>query len=68
VTTTLKPCPFCGGEVELERDNWDDADGWTEPPVIWCPNCLLAIGIPDHMHTEQEFLDWWNTRAEKVAA
>jgi len=35
--TELKPCPFCGGDVELR----DKTDGRDETYVIYCNKCHM---------------------------
>lgn len=65
----LKPCPFCGNGVDLEIDTTPVSGGsvadYVEPPVIWCVTCDYSIEIPDHMVSVDEFVNWWNTRAEE---
>ena len=53
--TTLKPCPFCGGEAET----WDGAGPWH----VVCTKCG-AIGSP--CLSEAEAIAAWNTRAERT--
>ena len=58
----LKPCPFCGGGVDLWNDNFG---GWNFV-------CLLVEeNEPRHLikiiaHTEQEAIEAWNTRTEDI--
>lgn len=56
MTSTLKPCPFCGGQPEL-----DQFEGITDNPVwsVMCSECLLRH--PGHS-TKREAIKWWNTR------
>lgn len=53
----LKPCPFCGSEVELYKDT-DSV--WT----INCPNCELNLDIMwfTRIHTKKDLINYWNYR------
>lgn len=51
----LKPCPFCGGEVELVGVNSGN------PFHIWCENCELEFGVDKDYHTYQ-VIEAWNRR------
>ena len=46
----LKPCPFCGGEVEIVGHNN------ANPFMIFCENCGLEFGIEKEYH-------WWAVKA-----
>ncbi|WEU67391.1 Lar family restriction alleviation protein [Xanthomonas phage JGB6] len=50
----LKPCPFCGGEAEIER--YGDARQSTIYRCRWC-SCVLETG-EEHNHGAR-----WNERA-----
>jgi hypothetical protein len=51
--TQLKPCPFCGHEVEIENEG----DNW----YVWCDNCDFAIeGFMSASHAK----DRWNRRTD----
>lgn len=68
----LKPCPFCGGEVELFVDNYQKYGAE-------CPKCSLYIGIELECGTEpidgwkavceskEEIIQRWNHRVEAKA-
>ena len=62
---TIKPCPFCGGEVETHHvlDNYRGQNIWT----AGCSNnrctCKPATGW---CKTEAEAVAAWNTRAERT--
>ena len=53
----LKPCPFCGGEVELVKQKGDEF----EFVLVSCKNCdaVIAIGGSDN---EQKVTEAWNNR------
>ena len=41
--TTLKECPFCGGEAKAERRSGPDIlSGF--PWLVWCPSCAVRTG------------------------
>ena len=80
LTTELKPCPFCGGEVEIKDMENDEycAYRW----LIRCPTCESDKGFPGHqkfnknwvvmdftMVSDQrdELIDAWNTRTPEQA-
>lgn len=52
--TELKPCPFCGGEAELNLllGNY----------CVTCKSCMGAI-FPAAGMTEEEAIELWNRRA-----
>lgn len=58
----LKPCPFCGGEVDLA----ECPDSITEIPVeegrftIECDNC--AFSVPAFYVTKLKAIEFWNSR------
>lgn len=56
----LKPCPFCGGEADIDKYGW----GWN----VRCldPKCHFHI-VPMPAHeTEKEAIEAWNTRYEST--
>ena len=66
--TELKPCPFCGGEVEIHGgwENWRptfyDPDSGGAPYFISCKcGCYFSVGSQD----AEEFINAWNTRTPK---
>ena len=56
----LKPCPFCGGEVEFSDYGFED---WT----VYCKSCginMLAPGSEEgYIATREEAAKAWNRRA-----
>jgi len=59
----LKPCPFCGGDKELEFCDYN--------MDLYCWNCNIAIRCTeDYMRSEKEIetkalFSKWNARIEK---
>lgn len=55
MSNKLKPCPFCGGEAEIERQ-------YHGGYVVYCQNenCGCAI-----FGNRDEVLKAWNTRADE---
>ena len=57
--TTLKPCPFCGGEARLSG-NMTRSDNW-----VVCRRCGVHYPADTRLEfTEAEAVEAWNTRAE----
>lgn len=70
----LKPCPFCGGDAEMDPQmgfiTFDSQKRVSTRCVIYCTKCNADMGIcyedvPDmtHDHAMQAVRDMWNTRA-----
>ncbi len=55
----LKPCPFCGGEATLRKDQGEDLG--THAIVTWvqigCDECDYSMAWPDYSTIAS-----WNTR------
>ena len=51
----LKPCPFCGGEAEIEMD-----DCWYWNYHVFCQECKIGT---DYYNTADEAIEAWNRRA-----
>lgn len=63
-TSDLKPCPFCGGEVNVYGpEDWHptfyDPDSGGDP-VSMCCDCGLTFSIGSYDY--QETYDAWNRR------
>ena len=57
----LKRCPFCGGEAEALKVNYD------RYYMITCKLCKIKLGKLTRsgaFQTQQEAIDAWNRRAE----
>ena len=50
----LKPCPFCGGEAEVNL--------FLGNYCVTCTNCMGAI-FPAKGMTREEAIETWNTRS-----
>lgn len=64
--TDLKPCPFCGGEIEIVKTDCNDPiHGYG---LIHENNdCILNNdGYLQIYSTEEQAIDAWNTRTEKT--
>ena len=51
----LKPCPFCGGEAEIEMD-----ESWYWNYHVFCQECKIGT---DYYETADEARQAWNRRA-----
>lgn len=62
----LKPCPFCGKQAELVKEN----HGFGNPFVyrIGCltTNCCGRRPIQTGWHTEKAAVGLWNTRVQET--
>lgn len=71
----LLPCPFCGGEAELERSNerFEYGTGGPNSVMEWgyyvyCTKCgagIAAVDVPPP--SPEEAAKEWNRRAESAA-
>jgi len=63
---TLKPCPFCGGQAELERQEGDIGDTWA---VICVGNkeCPCYCHRPYAVVSKSTAIRKWNTRVARPA-
>lgn len=56
--TELKPCPFCGSEVEAMAVSYGVAG------VITCKNCKTKFVLPwNEAETQKDLFEAWNKRA-----
>ena len=73
MSESLKPCPFCGHSIDIEKDVYDPSDDWH--PTFIDPD---SGGDPINIHCEcglefctgtydwGEFVKAWNRRANDV--
>lgn len=63
--TELKPCPFCGGEVNVHSGS----DAFSSPFFeIYCPQCYTSMRwyinvLESDEHNKEGIIQRWNTRA-----
>ena len=63
--TKLKPCPFCGGEVNVHSSS----DAFSSPFFeIYCPQCYTSMRyyinvLETDEHNKEGIVQRWNTRA-----
>ena len=59
----IKPCPFCGNDVELKHYKVNGNDWW----YIVCKNCSIAIDpwIWNSGQTKEDTIDKWNRRVNE---
>lgn len=61
--TTLRECPFCGGEAEVHPSS-DYSTHFTGATFfVWCDKCETR---GDYYDTEAKAIEAWNTRAERT--
>ena len=53
----LKPCPFCGAEVEVVKDFEFCFEGY----YVWCENCCSSSATYDD---KTDAIEAWNRRDE----
>lgn len=61
----LKPCPFCGGEGEVNKSRFL----WIVEWRVWCKTCWATThGYADTnvwKQSRQEAIDVWNRRTKR---
>ena len=60
--TKLKPCPFCGGNAVIRKN-----EERVKPFMVRCGNmgCGLLMVMTDYFATEEEAIEVWNRRADR---
>lgn len=56
---TLKRCPFCGGDVHLDK-----AYSYFRDIVIYCEGCDMVFTLDDCAADEDAIARAWNNRAD----
>ena len=58
----LKPCPFCGGEAEITKE---DCYGFIDDEfLVICNICNLQFGFGSQYATKQEAIEAWNKKGK----
>ena len=63
----LKPCPFCGGEAEIESLK---LGGWQEV-IVSCPDCNIRtheFTTDKDIDLKAEMIERWNRRVDSRAS
>ena len=61
----LKPCPFCGGEAYIDREDcYGVQDDYY---MVHCEKCSLQFGFCSMFESEEEAIEAWNRRADNEA-
>lgn len=60
----LKPCPFCGGFIEVWKHTYPSGDTYFEPLGRHGDECILSHVLwCNDFETEEELTEAWNRRA-----
>lgn len=71
MTTTTKPCPFCGGNAKRHQGSCSEIDGYAEHVFYKCESCGVVkgadglskgYGYADNSTVEERALAAWNER------
>lgn len=57
---TLKPCPFCGGEAELQVEELDINS------LLGCVMCMECYATGAEKDNWSDAITSWNTRADPI--
>lgn len=64
----LKPCPFCGCNMEIRHDKYPDGSERIEPYGYHEENCILYAVMwctyPEDGWTADKIAEAWNSRSE----
>lgn len=64
MATELKPCPFCGGEAMLDREEIFCDCGVKIVIPLYVTGKESIGGIPKYEEARQEMIEAWNRRAD----
>lgn len=53
----LKPCPFCGGDVRLDK-----AYSYIRDNIIYCDGCDMVFTLDDFSASSDDIARAWNRR------
>ena len=60
----LKPCPFCGGSIDVWEHMYPSGDTYFEPLGWHGDGCILSHVLwCNDFETEEELTEAWNRRA-----
>ena len=62
MSNTLLPCPFCGGEADIEEIS---GNPFTNEPYTWAVGCK-DCNIGWYKETKEDAIATWNRRADAV--
>lgn len=73
MSESLKPCPFCGHSIDIEKDVYDPSDDWhptfIDPDSGGDPiniHCECGLEFCTGTYDRGEFVKAWNRRANDV--
>ena len=61
-TPELLPCPFCGGEAEIDSVEHGDGPNRMSQTRIYCSNCYCETDWNTGTYDFKDAIDIWNTR------
>jgi Lar family restriction alleviation protein len=62
MTDKLKPCPFCGGNAEMTKENHGIGRPFVYRVGCLTINCCGRVMTQTGQHTKAEASELWNTR------
>jgi len=58
----IKPCPFCGGEAEMDTTTKIIKGGKARHEIFWVKCSECGARVPRYNRTAEEAIKIWNTR------